>query len=85
MELSEIQEIFCRDQDESDCFILPAARQSQIAGLQKGWNTLTSAAIEVAALVEMENDQISVLTWLEGLQNQKCRIGIHGPKFSQKP
>ena len=33
-------------------------------------------------LVELENNQISVPTWLEGLQSKKC---IHGPKFSQKP
>ena len=37
------------------------------------------------ALVELDNDQFSDSTWLEGLENIKYRIGKQSPKFSQKP
>ena len=32
-------------------------------------------------MIELENDQIDIPTWLEGLQNKKCRIGNTARNF----
>ena len=36
-------------------------------------------------MLELDNDQISVPTWLEGLENIKYRNGIHGPVNFRDP
>ena len=79
MELSEIQEMFSQtNQDESDYFSLPEARQSQIAGLQTKWNQVTLAAIEAASLIDPFQSDIPVDSVVPAVEAQRWPVGHRG-------
>ena len=79
MELSEIQEMFSQiNQEESDYFSLPEARQSQIAGLQTKWNQVTLAAIEAASLIDPFQSDIPVDSVVPAVEAQRWPVGHRG-------